>query len=390
MGSTIRTILDASFDASSRESGYPRYVHRATQMLRACRTGRLGSHVQRCPSGHFERVVPHSCHHRLCPQCNALPRAQWLEKMQSRLIDCAHHHLIFTIPHTLHEVWRYNRVWFTQALFAAVAETLQTLCADESYMGAQPGLMLALHTWGRALPLHPHIHALLTNGGLTDDGRWQDPKRSCVLPARVVMALYRGKLLSKLRSALEQGALVVPPDCRVERLGNLLNRLGRDKWNVHVCRRYAHGAGVMTYLARYVRGGPLKDGQVSMLSDGRVRLSYQPHAEDGGCRRKQSLVLSAASFIRRYLQHTPLPRKPVVRHYGLYATRCTPLLERARQAHGQAPRIKEAPTPLKATEYYLRVAGHPTHATHCPQCGGALVKALNVVAPRGPPTVAET
>ena len=192
MDSSIRGILQKHFPSYAQSHGLPHHVHRAAHLLSVCRTAKLGGHIQACPHGHTERIVYHSCRHRLCPQCNALPSERWLEKMRARLIDCAHHHVIFTLPHSLHGLWRYNRAWMTQLLFTATAETLHTLCADAKHIGATPGFILALHTWGRSLSLHPHIHALITDGGLNAEGQWQRPKRSCFLPARVVMALFRG------------------------------------------------------------------------------------------------------------------------------------------------------------------------------------------------------
>ena len=111
-----------------------------------------------------------------------------------------------------------------------------------------PGFILALHTWGRSLQLHPHIHCLITDGGM-QNGAWHRPRGSCFLPARVVMALFRGKLLAALRSALADGTLRLPPDLSAEGCRSLLNQLGRVKWNVHLQQRYEHGQGVLTYLA---------------------------------------------------------------------------------------------------------------------------------------------
>jgi hypothetical protein len=127
MRGDIARVLAAHFEEVSLQERLPQRIHDCVRKLRLCRTGALGGHVERCPEGHVERVVQHSCRHRLCPQCNALPNAQWLQSMQARLLACAHHHVVFTLPHELHEVWRYNRRWFQQALFAAVAETLRSL-----------------------------------------------------------------------------------------------------------------------------------------------------------------------------------------------------------------------------------------------------------------------
>ena len=371
MDVSIRGILQTHYACYAATHGLPGYIHRAARQLSRCRTAAMGAHFAECPHGHERHIVYHSCRHRLCPRCAALPRERWLEVMRERLIACAHWHLIFTLPHDLHPLWRYNRTWFTQALFEAVASTLTRLCADERHLGAQPGFVLALHTWGRSLALHPHIHALITDGGLDAAGTWRRPRRSCFLPARVVMALFRGRLCGRVREALERGELQLPPLCSPEHARTLANRLGRVKWNVHLCERYTHGAGVMTYLARYVRGGMLKDAQLCAAEGGRVSFRYRAHEERGTV--AQLLSLETGQFLSRYLQHTPLPHRPTVRHYGLYANRNAATLNTARACHAQAPcPAAHERSRLSAEAFYLARAGGPSAATHCTICGEAL------------------
>src|ERR687888_97614 len=141
----------------------------------------------------------------------------------------------------------------TTLLFQAARATLCTLLADPKYLGAQPGIIAALHTWSQTLVLHPHLHCLVTGGGLTPDGSWQAVRNGFLLPVRVVMAVFRGKLLAALRQALACEELVLPEGVRPQSFLNLLNRLGhprKTKWNGHIRERYPHGAGVVTYLAR--------------------------------------------------------------------------------------------------------------------------------------------
>jgi hypothetical protein len=368
MERTIGKILRASYPKLSDSHRMPLHMHRAAQQLGACRTAAMGGHIQGCPEGHASRVVFHSCKHRLCPQCNTLPTERWLLKMRERLIDCAHHHLIFTIPHELHDLWRFNRAWMMQALFASVADTLKTLCRDTRYLDSMPGFILALHTWGRSLSLHPHIHCLISDGGMKN-GEWRRPKGSCFLPARVVMALFRGKLLAALRVALEQGTLRLPNDLSIERCRSILNKLGRVKWNVHLQERYEHGQGVLTYLARYVRGGPLKNSQFGSISDQYVSFRYRSHRETE--KGMQTLRLERNAFLLRYLQHAPLKSKPIVRHYGLYATRREAQLNIARAAHAQLP--IQTPQPLTWQAHYEHRAKGHTPITHCSHCGKPLV-----------------
>ena len=158
---TIQQILNDHLDdlVGSRTLSAPQ--SRAARALSVCRTARLGGHVQRCPNGHVERVWYNSCRHRACPQCNGLAKAQWLERTRARLIDCAHWHVVFTIPHQLNVLWMLNTAAMMAVLFAAARDTLLELLSDPRHLGAQPGMMLALHTWGRQLQYHPHIHYLV-------------------------------------------------------------------------------------------------------------------------------------------------------------------------------------------------------------------------------------
>ena len=236
----------------------------------------MGGHLERCPCHQTERIVWHRCKHRLCPRCARKVNDDWLAKEGARLLPCAHHHLIFTLPHELLDCWRFNRALMTEALFQASAETLTELLADPRYLGATPGMLLAVHTWSRSLALHPHIHARVTDGGLAN-GQWLTPRRSHFLPARVVRSLFRGKLLAALQAFLTTGTLRLPPDLSPERATSLINRLGRVSWHVWLCQRYPHGEGVLLYLARYLRGGPVREAPLVAADDRRILTRYQAH-----------------------------------------------------------------------------------------------------------------
>lgn len=319
----------------------------------------------------------------MCPQCQALATERWLSRQKARLIACAHHHLIFTIPHELNVLWCWNRAAMAQLLFGAVREVLTELLADPRYLGATPAYLAALHTWGRSLSLHPHLHVLAADGGLSADGAWVSPRRSHFLPARVLMLVFRGKLLAALREGVERRQLQIPADTSPGRLRTLLNRLGRKKWNVHIRARYAHGAGVAAYLARYLRGGPLKNTQLLSAEAGGVRFRYYPHRdeEDGGA---EPLVmrLDPEAFLTRYLAHIPVPRLQVLRGYGLYGARAGPALDRARAALGQ-PAVEE-PKPLRVEDFLARFQ-QTTPQSRCARCGRALLFAPLIAHGPAPP-----
>src|SRR5499433_2089528 len=261
----LQTTFQDAFPAYEQRHALPAHVRRAAHALMQCRTAALGGHIQACPDGHVSRVWYNSCRHRSCPQCAYLQTERWLALHRARLLACDHYHVIFTLPHDLNPLWLANVPVMTTLLFQTVRDTLCTLLADPQYFGAQPGILAALHTWSQTLVLHPHVHCLVTGGGLTAVGSWKAVRNGFLLPARVVMAVFRGKMLGALRRAFARDALVLPEALRPQQFLNLLNRLGhptQTTWNVRILERYAHGAGVVTYLARYLRGGPIKNARL--------------------------------------------------------------------------------------------------------------------------------
>ena len=249
------------------------------------------------------RLWCNSCKHRSCPQCSALPTERWLERTRSRLLNCAHYHVVFTLPHELNELWMWNTKVMASLFFGAVRDSLTELLAEERFLGATAGYMQALHTWGRSLPLHPHMHTLVSAGGLTPEGEWRPTRKDYLLPVKVVKAVFRGKMVAAVRGALERGDLVAPGAQRASQVCSLLNQLGRKEWNVRIQTRYGHGGGVVTYLARYVRGGPISNHRAVRATADQVSFRYSDH-RDG---QEKVMSLTPEQFLGRLSLHEPDP-----------------------------------------------------------------------------------
>jgi hypothetical protein len=177
-------------------------------------------------------------------------------------LACDQYHVIFTVPHDRNPLWPLHMPRMTGLIFQAVRATMIERLGDATYLGAQPGMLAALHRWGRTLGWHPHVHGLVTGGGLTPSGEGGAGRGGFWLPVHVVTALFRGKFVGGLRRLWERGELTLPTAMRAQAFVNLLNRLGHAKktrWNVHIRERYRHGEGVATSVARSMRGGPLKN-----------------------------------------------------------------------------------------------------------------------------------
>jgi Putative transposase len=236
-------------------------------------------------------------------------------------------------------------------------------------LGACPGVMAALHTWSQTLVWPPHLYCLVSGGGLTDAGQWRPVRNGFLLPVRVLMALFRGKLLAALDTAVRGGQLSLPASMTLRHWETLRNKLGRQKWNVHIRERYPHGPGVLTYVARYSRGGPMANQRLVSSEHGEVTFRYRVNGEASDRKPQGLLTLPVAEFIRRYLLHGPAPGTKVVRCYGLYAPTKREALAVCRAQLGQGPVVQPSVLDWQ-TACQDRGDDHPAR---CPVCGRQLV-----------------
>ena len=350
---TLQSIFRRWYPHYRKHHGVSHAQSRAAHALMQCQTEAMGGDEWYCPNDDYHLTQYHSCRHRSCPRCHGAATQEWLERMLERLLPTSHYHVVFTLPHELNVLWHYNREWFHTRLFQAVAETLRQLLADERFLGAEPGIVLALHTWGRTLSFHPHIHALVTAGGLVD-GNWRETRKDYLLPVKALKAKFRGKWIAWLNRAYEAGALTLPPDWTPGRFVRVMKGLSKREWNLRIESQYRHGQGVAKYLSRYVKGGPLKDQRIVAATDQHIAFRYTDH-HDG---RTKTLALAPEPFVQRILSHVPVPGRHTVRYYGLYASKAEPKRHQACRSLGRI-----SPTPDKPPKCPPRT---------CKACGAEL------------------
>jgi hypothetical protein len=179
--------------------------------IEVCRTAALGGHLEVCQRCGEATPSYNSCRNRHCPKCQALRQAKWVAERMVRVLPTHYFHVVFTVPDLLHSLARQNRTWFFNTLFAVATETLLELAADSKRLGGQPGITAVLHTWTRDLRFHPHLHCIITGGGLTSDGQaWRSTRQDYLFPVRVLGKLFRGKFLAAFTDAFQRGGLLAP------------------------------------------------------------------------------------------------------------------------------------------------------------------------------------
>jgi len=174
---------------------------------------------------------------------------------------------------------------------------------------------MTLHTWGRKLNYHPHIHCLVTSGGMTRDNEWKELEGDYLLPIRVLKKLFRGKLQAFIKEGVENKDACLPRNETLPAFHRIHRSLYKKEWSVRIQEKYKHGKGVVLYLARYMKGGPIKPQQIISCNQ-QVTFSYKDHRDQ----KIKILKLKTDEFMRRILWHVPEIGIHVVRHYGLYAS----------------------------------------------------------------------
>ena len=327
---------------------------KAIDALTHCRTRALGVSYYRCKLNHAEIEQLHSCRHRSCYVCAHKQRLDWIEKQKARLLDVPHFHVIFTLPHEYLPLWRYNEALFARILFKASQETLLQLLVQQRHGGVTLGILIALHTWGRQLTLHPHTHCLVTAGGLDSNNDWK-ALGDYLVPSAVIRSVYRGKLQSFIKAAFDAGELILPPPMSDSEFWLMYRSLYKKHWCVRIEERYAHGKGVVLYLARYCKGGPVDPRQLKQMTADVVTMSYLDHRD----KRIKQQRLKPMDFISRLLQHVPPKGLHTIRYYGLYASASRLRYERCKEECGTVESMLHASS-----------VDRLSMVVYCKTCGG--------------------
>lgn len=333
----------------------PRAHLRAMRDIEQCRTPVLGGQLYVCMKCDQRRYSYHSCKNRHCPKCGNDQAEKWLEGQTELLLPVAHFLVTFTLPEELRRVARANQKTAYKILFRASSEALQMLAWDERFVGGRVGMVGVLHTWTRALIYHPHVHYIVTGGGLSEEGEWKTSREDFLVPVRALSVIFR----AKFRDSLKKSDLFKEVDPRV----------WKKDWVVH-SEPVGTGKAAFKYLAPYVFRVAISNSRIMKLEDGQVTFKYKDSATD----QIKFATVSAEEFMRRFLQHVLPERFVKVRYYGLLSPGKRRLLKRAREALGRRASGSGARSEV--------VAPNPRELLRCPSCGSEM-KLIGTVSARG-------
>jgi hypothetical protein len=365
---------------------------RLMRAIELCRTAALGGHVEQCDQhdtcDHI-RVSYNSCSNRHCPKCGSGARAEWVERRKAELLPIEYFHVVFTVPEEIAAIAFYNKKIVYDILFRASAETLLTIARDPQHLGAEIGFFSILHTWGQNLLHHPHVHCVVSGGGLSaDHERWISCRPGFLLPVRVLSCLFRRRFLEELRKSFAAGELRFFSEleslCQAPAFAEYLAPLANADWVVYAQPPFGGALQVLEYLGRYTQRVALSNERLTALEDGQVSFQWKDYRQHN---RVKTMTLEADEFIRRFLLHTLPAGFQRIRHYG-YLANCHRRDKLALiRLIFSAPVAGLLPSPEQLRDYpdwHEILSGESPR--RCPRCGiGTMVRILQLLPHYGKP-----
>jgi Putative transposase/Transposase zinc-binding domain len=317
---------DATLQAVLQSQSFTPLVAQSAKvisLLQKCRTLSLGYHYYRCSNTdcNTAKYVYHSCRNRHCPQCGIFQQEQWLDDRRTELLPINYYHVVFTIPHELNSMVLGNRKELFKALFQSSAATLAQFAADKKYLDAKLGVLSVLHTWGQNLSFHPHIHCIVSGGGLgIKDGKmaWKNGTRNkdgFLFPVLAMSQVFKAIMISTVRLLLREDLIKVEDK---KKTLQLLSFLYDKKWVVYAKQPFNGPEHVIQYLAKYTHRVAISNHRINSVSSTDVNFAYKDYADKN---KQKQMTLTKLEFIRRFEQHILPQQFCKIRTYGYLSNR---------------------------------------------------------------------
>jgi len=279
---------------------------RTLHALRKCRTVELGGHVDVCDCCNMLHLSYNSCRNRHCPTCGGHKREQWIAKRGEELLDVPYFHVVFTLPHELNALALEQPALLYGTLFKTAWATLLGFAENPKYLGAKPGMIALLHTWGQNLQLHPHLHCIVPGGGVTKYGNWKSSrnKGKFLFCVKEMSEVFRAKFVAELRKN------------KAPVKQELYDSLFEKKWVVYAKSPFRNTFSVIEYLGRYSHKVAISNHRITAIDkiNDTVSFTAKNYRKNG---KREVLTLSQQEFIRRFSLHVLPKGFTRIRHYGI-------------------------------------------------------------------------
>jgi len=300
--------------------------YKAVAAMRACRTEALGVDHYVCQECGEITQVYHSCKNRFCPTCSWKDTLKWADKMKDQMLNIPHRHVVFTLPHRLNNLLTDNKTNVLDMLFKSAAEAMKDWMRHKYSL--TPGIISVLHTFGEKKDLHPHIHMILSWGGINSN-HWVETIKGDYVNYEFIQTKFRCKFEDKLVELFDNKHLVHHFKDRIEFL-RFIKQINDKNWRIHFEPTMTMPTKVIRYIGRYSKRACLSEYKITNIEGEYISFQYKDYKnlDFNGKPICKILTLHYRDFFPRLLQHVPLPYFRLVRYYGAYAARTKALLNK--------------------------------------------------------------
>lgn len=370
-GNTLGAVITTFLPALLKERGVSGYQLKVLRALSLCRTPEMGGSVLVCTGCGSVHYVLHSCRNRHCPRCQGIDRELWVEARKHDLLPVKYFHVVFTVPHQLLELFRFNRRVMYNLLFEKSWETLCLFAKDPQLLGAKPGAVAILHTWDQQLRFHPHVHLVVPAGGVDKHGKWKSSKQDGVFlfDVKQLSAVFSARFASQLRKLKKQGKIKkqVPRD------------LIKKPWVVYAKQAFGSPESVVEYLGRYTHRVAISNARIVQVTQTHVTFSW---CDRKNGYQKKTQTIPGTAFLNRFIDHIVPPYFRRIRHLGFLASRNKKQsLETIRKSLGQELARAIPFSRAQVLELYFGQRS----LLRCRDCGGELQLLETFHKERAPP-----
>jgi len=315
----IQEVFQSSYYDYAKKVNPSSVQQRAALSIIHCKSGHLGYNFSTCSDcGHTETHA-NSCRNRNCPCCQGVLKELWIDQRKSEVVDAPYFHVVFTLPAELNPLIYPNQSLLYSLMHRCSSETLLELAKDRQYLGATPGIIQVLHTWGQEMNFHPHIHCIITGGGLTPDRKFVKSSSNFFIPVKVLGRKFRGKFLYHLNRLYDKGKLSFHDEKwkNTYRWNEFKDQLYKKDWVPFIKETFNGFGNAIDYLGRYTHRIAISNNRIKKVTDTEVTFT----ANDYKTGEKKEVTFSHQEFIRRFLMHVLPSGFQKIRYYGFLNNR---------------------------------------------------------------------
>ena len=369
----VADVLEAHWSAVQNSSSFNTWQLRTLNAVRHCRRQEMGSHIDGCTNCGLLRISYNSCRNRHCPKCQGINRERWIAAREGKLLDATYFHVVFTLPQELNVYCLKHPAALYNLLFTSSGNTIETFAADPGHLGASPGMISVLHTWGQNLSLHPHVHMIVPGGGFDAAGCWKPSKHNgtFLFPVKAMSKVFKHKFMEGLLKWIDASNESFDKEVR--------KTLYSKEWVVYAKRPFGGPKQVIEYLGRYTHKIAISNHRIKNIENGKVTFSYKDYADNS---LQKEMVLDATEFLRRFCLHILPKGFRKMRHYGFLSNRNAATLGLKQMQMGIIPQPKQ-----KEKKEWKEIAKEKLHydVDVCPFCKAGNMVTLFAFDANGPP-----